>query len=624
MSQHTYRVEPVAKASIEPISEKVAQLKILFPEIVSEGKVDIEKLRCILDEHVNERTDRYNFTWSGKQQAIGLLQTPSLATLIPVPHESINFDTTNNLFIEGDNLEVLKLLQKSFYGQVKMIYIDPPYNTGNDFIYPDNYNDPLDNYLKVIGQKDDDGNYLTSKIDKQGRYHSKWLSMMYPRLFLARQLLSDDGVICVSIGDEELHDLRMIMNEIFGEENHRNTLAIRRYDKNLSRQFMDQGLTSLSIGFEYVLIYARSQTFTMNPVFREASAKRQVSGYWKGFLNAADRPTMRYPLLGVEPESGQWKWQKSVAEEAVENYKEYLNNFAEKMSLEDYWDQTGRKKRFIRRNPNGKAQNGGVDHWIPPSNGILRSSNWTDILASESLDSLPFDSPKNVELLKNLIRLCCDEDDLVLDFFAGSCTTAYAVLDLNHYENKHLRFVVVQLQEKTDIEQFPAITDVGKERIRQVINQLQFEARASHEPQGQEIPEDLGYRVFRLSHSNYKHWVDVDAKDSRNYVEQMAFFNETLIPDWQLEQVIWEVALKEGYDLNAFISRVEAVEENAVYRVFDSQKEQSFIICLDDDIKQTTLDALNICSNDLFVCRDIALDDEKSVNFALRCRLKTM
>ncbi|MGA2491062.1 MAG: site-specific DNA-methyltransferase [Anaerolineales bacterium] len=211
--------QPVSKTTPVLINDQLAALRTLMPQAFTEDKIDPEKLRVSLGDIVDDRPERYSFSWAGKRDAIRLLQVPSRATLIPARDESLDFDTTQNIFIEGENLEVLKLLYKPYFGRVKMIYIDPPYNTGNDFVYPDNFADPLDTYLKLTGQKDSEGNLLTSNPETGGRYHSAWLSLMYPRLFLARQLLREDGVIFVSIDDHEVYNLRLLMNEIFGEEN---------------------------------------------------------------------------------------------------------------------------------------------------------------------------------------------------------------------------------------------------------------------------------------------------------------------------------------------------------------------------------------------------------------------
>ena len=205
--------------------------------------------------------------------------------------------------------------------------------------------------------------------------------MIYPRLVLARSLLRDDGVIFISISEEEVHTLKQICNEIFGEKNFRNTIFTRRYDKNLNRQFISQGLASLNTGLEYILAYSKYESATLRPVFRPATEERASTGYWKGFWNDADRPTMRYDILGFTPTTGQWKWKKETALEAVKNYISYIDDFSNTMSLEEYWDITGRSKKFIRRNPNGKGKNRGVEHWVEPSNEILRNTNWSDLLA---------------------------------------------------------------------------------------------------------------------------------------------------------------------------------------------------------------------------------------------------
>ena len=280
--------------------------------------------------------------------------------------------------------------------------------------------------------------------------HDKWLCMMWPRLHLLKELLSDDGAIFVSIDDNEQHHLRMLMNEVFGEENFRNELSVRRYDKNISNQFAERGMKSLAVGFERVLIYAKSGECLFNPVYRAATESRQNHGYWKGFHNSADRPTMRYDLLGVTPERGQWKWQEQVAKQAVQDYQEYQANHSN-ISLEEYWTATGREKRFIRRQHHlTRGQNQGVEHWIPPSEGVLLSSNWSDALASDrDLRSLNvvFDAPKGVDFIKRLIEMGTDDDSLVLDSFAGSGTTAHAVLALNKEDGGNRKFILVECED---------------------------------------------------------------------------------------------------------------------------------------------------------------------------------
>jgi adenine-specific DNA-methyltransferase len=253
MSQQKVKREKVADTSGDALEAQVAKLRTLFPEVFVEGKIDFDKLKATLGGAAESGPGRFSFSWAGKDDALSLLQTPSRATLIPCLDESINFETTANAFIEGDNLEVLKLLFKPYFGKVKVIYIDPPYNTGHDFVYPDNYADPLKTYLQLTGQTDEQGNLLTSNPETSGRYHSCWLSMMYPRLFLARQMLSDEGIIFVSIDDNEVHHLRMLMNEVFGEENFIAQVTWKKVYGGGAKVKHVVGL------HEYVLCYARDK-----------------------------------------------------------------------------------------------------------------------------------------------------------------------------------------------------------------------------------------------------------------------------------------------------------------------------------------------------------------------------
>jgi adenine-specific DNA-methyltransferase len=469
--------------------QNIEKIAVLFPSVVTEVKdetgtlrkaIDFDKLKLLLSEGqdalalVDSDSERYDFTWVGKRQAIVDAATPIRKTLRPCVEESKNWDTTENLYIEGDNLEVLKLLQESYLGKVKMIYIDPPYNTGNDFVYRDNFSQTKDEYEEELGLFDDEGNRLFKNTETNGRFHSDWCSMIYPRLQLARNLLTDDGVIFISIDDNEVDNLKKICDEVFGGDNFRNTFITRRYDKNLDRQFMDAGLKTFNVGFEYIFCYSKSIDFNFNPVFKESSEERQSTGYWKGFWNDADRPTMRYDLLGFTPETGQWKWKQETAIEAVENFIVYERDYKNKMSLEEYWIKTGKSLKFIRRNNNGKGKNSGVENWIAPADGILRNTSWLDLLASRSDESSQglFDFPKNIEVLSTIIKTSCEDNDIILDFFAGSSTTAHAVMKLNAEDGGNRKFIMVQLPETTDEKSeaykagYKNICEIGKERIR--------------------------------------------------------------------------------------------------------------------------------------------------------------
>ena len=583
-------IEKLDGKSLDVVEQNIEQLKELFPNVFSEGKIQFNKLEELLGHYVVEDEDHYNFTWHGKRKAGRLAQTPSTGTLRPCKEESVDWDTTENLFIEGDNLEVLKLLQKSYHRQVKMIYIDPPYNTGNDFVYEDDFKDGVKNYLEMTGQLDGDGKKVGTNSSAVGRYHTNWLNMMYPRLKLARNLMRDDGAIFISIDDNEVNNLRKLCDDIFGEENFRNTFILKRYDKNINRQFIKDGLSSFNTGFEYVVCYSKSSKFKFNAIYREASAKRQKSGYWKGFWNDADRPTMRYNILGFEPQTGQWKWSQEKATEAIENYKEYEDKYSSSMTLEEYWESTDKTKKFIKRNPTGSGKNQGVEHWIEPSIGILRNTSWLDVFASKTTSEVKglFDFPKNPEAIKLMMECAVGKDDIILDFFAGSGTTAKAVLEYNLDKGKSNRFVCVQLPELltnesfVDEHGFENIADISKERIRRVSQGIQEENSG--------YKGDLGFKVFRLDSSNIKRWepaFETLEKDLLNAADHIK-------SDRSTADVLYELLLKYGLDLAAPVKRHE-VKDKVVYSIGSG----ALVLCLDEKIDMDLINGIIALKNDL-------------------------
>ena len=431
--------------------------------------------------------------------------TTTNKTLRPCIEESKDWDNTENLYIEGDNLEVLKLLQNSYFNKVKMIYIDPPYNTGNDFIYIDDFAQNIDEYEEAKGSFDEEGNRLFKNTDTNGRFHSDWCSMIYPRLVLARNLLANDGVIFISIDEKEFSNLKLIADEIFGNNNYRNQLLVRRRIKSLNFQFAENGLKSFNVGFEYILVYAKSD----KSIFRALRMKKENlsdKGSWNVFWSNADRPSMRYEILGFKPDKGQWRWKKELADKAVKNYKIFEENFSDKMTLEEYWAKNDKNLRFVRRIADGKGKNGGVQYWVAPNDTSLRTSNWTDIEVSQiakDFESL-FNNPKNKDLIKTIIETIYDKNAIILDFFSGSATTAHAVMQLNAEDGGKRKFIMVQLPEKTDekSEAFKAgyknICEIGKERIRRAGEKIKEEAGLN----GQDL--DIGFRVLKLDSSNMK------------------------------------------------------------------------------------------------------------------------
>ncbi len=621
--------KPVERQSVDLVKENIARLKELFPEAVSEGKVDFEKLKATLGEIVDDRPERYSFTWAGKRDAIRLLQVPSRATLKPCPGESVNWDTTKNLFIEGENLEVLKLLYKSYAGRVKMIYIDPPYNTGNDFIYPDDFSDPLENYLAMTGQKDAEGNLLTSNPETSGRYHSAWLSMIYPRLFIARQLLSEEGAILVTVDDTELASLRLLMNEVFGEENF--VIQIE-WEKRYTRSNNTDGFTSV---IDHILLYRRSALFSPNLLRRDEAADERYHnpdndprGPWKAvpFLNPLspeERPNLAYEIVNpntgetIHPTRKAWRASRSVFEQHLKDNR-------------IWWGKDG-----CSRIPNVKRFLSEVREGMTPINLWKHEfAGHTDV-ANKEIGELfgdkVFDTPKPSLLIQRMIQLCTqpDEDDYILDFFAGSSTTAHAVLKQNMEDGGNRRFIMVQIPEPVPSSSparkagFQSIAEIGKERIRRISSELQAD-RETHLEFDRDVPVDLGVRVFTLTESSFRQWRGVDTKHPDDYGDEMQLFTDPLLPTWHIDTALWEIILKEGYSLSSTITATDAVNHNQVFHVVDSEREQSFHICLDDTLDEDTSKAMQLDKADLFICRDTALNDESAANLALQCKLKTI
>ena len=609
--------EPVQQESAGLAAERLVRLKELFPEVFSEGdKIDADKLRALLGDTLDDRPERYSFAWAGKKEALRLLQMPSRATLEPCPDESVDFENTKNLFIEGENLEVLKLLYKPYFGRVNLIYIDPPYNTGNDFIYPDDYKDPLDIYLKLSGQKDEEGNLLTSKPNVNGRIHSNWLSMMYPRMFLARQLLKEDGLIFISIDDVEVFNLRMLLNEIYGEENFVAQLVWKKAYGGGSKSKHVVGL------HEYILCYAKNKEkigtidLPPNPKVRKyyklKDEKFETRGPYRTqplWTNSMDpRPNLRYPIdwngKEVRPEK-QWQWEESKTKAALENnelvfvegetgvsvyYKQYL--------FDEDGNERGAKPYSVLEGP--YTQKG------------------TSEIESLFGDGKVFPFPKPSELIKSLLTYCWqNKEAVILDFFAGSCTTAHAVLDLNREDGGSRQFIMVQIPEATGRDTFSTISKIGKERLRRTIAKMTPE-------KNDESHEDLGFKVFKLAESNYKSWSGVEKAEPQEYLKQVQLFVDPLKDGWESKNVIYEVALKEGYGLNCMVEQVDKVKDNLVYRVIDLEKKQVFYVCLDKLIQLDALASLSLTRDDMLVCRDVALSDESAANLALQCRLKTI
>jgi len=556
-------------ASKDITAENIEALKGLFPECVTEGKVDFDVLRELLGGEIDDRPERYSFTWNGKSLARRIAQTPSTGTLRPCPEESVNWDTTQNIFIEGDNLEVLKLLQKSYHKRVKMIYIDPPYNTGNEFIYPDKYQDNLDTYLMYTGQVDSEGFQLGANAESSGRYHTNWINMMYPRLKLARNLLRDDGAIFASIDDHEIHNLRHIMDEVFGPENFVATVIWEKADspRNSARQFSED--------HDYILVYSRDPEWAPKRLARtdEANAIYEnpdddPRGAWIAGDPFANKPYSkgRYQIKGptgrvFEPPPGRF-WRIS---------EEKFHELDRQGRI--WWGPTNNARPSIKKYLSEVADLVPRTLWRKEQVGSNRTSK--NEIRALFPDTPSFDTPKPVGLIDRALRISvgeAEDDALIMDFFAGSGTTGDAVYRMNMDKESEggVRFILVQLPEPIENDKFETIADIAKSRLSGVSNLL---AKGGSETSTRD--QYLGFRVFKLSDSSVKQW-DTHCNDL-----EPALLNaiENIKSDRTERDVLFEILLKYGLDLAVSVEERQ-IEGKTVYIVGAG----ALVVCLADGI----------------------------------------
>lgn len=624
----------VNKVSEDIKKDRVEELKKILPEVFTEGKIDIEKLKLSLGEDIDERPERFNFTWAGKNNAIKTVLVPSKATLKPAKDESVKFDESENLIIEGDNLEVLKLLQKTYFGKIKMIYIDPPYNTGGDFVYHDDFSAPINSYLKQTGQLDDEGNKQSSNKETNGRFHSDWLSMMYPRLKLAWNLLRDDGAIFISINDNEVSNLKFILNEVFGEEN---------FIAQLVWLNKEGGGGSDSKFFrlkhEYILCYSKAseqliidgvdisnlERYTMSDEFEETRGKFYLQKLGMGSIQYSK--SLDYPINSPDnteifpSENGKracWRWSVKKTEWGIKNKFILI-----KKDKSNVWQVY--TKQYLKVDNNGEP----IDRKNRPLGAIEQFSSTQ---ASKEMDVIfgkkVFDYSKPKELIKWLIDVVCnDENDIIVDFFAGSGTTAQAVLELNQKDEKNCKFILVQLPEKTAIDSdafkagYKTIADITKERVRRVLKGY------GENPK----PIDGGFKVFKLSQSNYPE-ISFEFDPEKSEEENQTLLTAYLSKAKQISlldnsvnpiDVVYENIVKEGFSLNSKV--VEgSVDGNHLFIVTDGESEMR--ISLDSKISAESVKKLSSVEfkGKTFVCYDNALTDSDKANISLNLELKTI
>ena len=561
------------------------KLRSVFPECVSEGKLDIDKLLSLCGEYIGNDFEKYRFEWKGKAECLRLAQKRSSGTLRPCPAESVNWDTTQNLYIEGDNLEVLKLLQSAYYRKVKMIYIDPPYNTGNDFVYADDFADPLARYKEVTQQT------TKSNPETMGRYHTNWLNMMYPRLRLAANLLRDDGVIFISIDDNEVTNLRKICDEVFGEEN-----FVAQFIWQSRQNKDNRNITGVSIDHEYILCYSKQ---CGNRIFRGTERKVELyknpdndpRGLWTsanmvGLATIDARPNLHYDLInpadGINygcPAKG-WRYDRNTMNRLIAENR---------IIWPDEPSGRPRKKSFL----NELSDN------LPGFSSVFNLGVFTNTATKEIgalLNGYWFDFPKPTEIIKQLVSQVTKENDVVLDFFSGSATTAHAVMQLNAEDGGNRRFILVQLPEVCDEKSeaykagYKNICEIGKERIRRAGKKLTENKDGQLSMDGEKTPLDIGFKVFKLDTSNMKLWdtTPIADGDADELVERMNQMVRRIKPERSDLDMVYEVMLKLGVPLTYPVQQLN-INGKPVYEVGE---DCLLLICLAEFVEPEDVQAM--------------------------------
>jgi adenine-specific DNA-methyltransferase len=599
--------------------ERIKQLKQIAPECFEDGEINFDTLRENLGDFTQHEEDpdleHFGLFWPGKRDARKAAALPPEGTLEPVWGDGLKADGTpdtdgtndsKNVFIEGENLEVLKLLQKSYANKIKLIYIDPPYNTGNDFVYDDDFTEPLQEYLRRTGQVDEEGKAMTSNKRSDGRFHSKWLSMMYPRLRLARNLLREDGVIFIHIDDNEVANLKLIMNEIFGEENcisqicHKSRASISN-DK------------IISTNHNHILLYSKN--------YEEVFAKRKMFGIepdLDGFKMEDD--IGKYKLVPVDGPGGATKGNPYYEFLGVEQYFRFSK---ERMQL--MYEQgkivkvgNGLQQKYYLEDAR-KTRKTDTTWW---------DDNYYNSTATSKLNKLMggdyFSNPKSIELLKRVLSLWCRESgDIVLDFFAGSGSTAHAVLEYQTEINTRINFVSVQLPEKYDekepafINGYKVISDTTKQRIRLVSKKIISEGKIDI--------CDIGFKALSLKTSNYKPWKNYHGVSTTELENQLDLFNQNpLCEGYSEDGLLTEIMLIEGFTLCSSITSMAEITSNKIRKVSSEYCEHSLLVCLDAKLDVATISNLHLGEADIFICLDSAVSTQDKLRLSDKGLIKTI
>lgn len=549
------------------VKENIEKLKELFPTIVKEDKIDFEELQLILGEDINNNKEQYSFVWNGKTEATKLAQKRSTGTLRPCIEESKNWDTTKNIYIEGDNLEVLKLLQSSYNGRIKMIYIDPPYNTGHDFVYKDNFEDNIANYKEVTGQAQ------KSNADTDGRYHTNWLNMMYSRLKLSRNLISDDGSIFISIDDNEVTNMRKLCDEIFSENNF---VAQFIWQKNFAPKNDNK---YISFSHEYIIHYAKNKELYKRNLLPRSEKNNEgynnpdndPRGLWASgtMLATSFSESGVYEIIspsGVKhmPPAGRcWRYSQTTLNELINDNRIYWGK-----------DLAGvpRVKRFLSEMPDGI-----VPQTLLKYEDVGSGQEGTQNLKEVFDNKIVFDFPKPIRLIKRMIEIGTNDGDIILDFFGGSSTTAHAVLEMNADKKTKRRFILVQLPEiitEGEAKKLgkETLCEVGEERIRRAGEKIKEEKNVTD--------LDVGFKVFKLDSSNLKKWNNTPTKDADEIAKRIQISLDYLENDRTELDLVYEIMLKYGIDLTLPITKTA---NGKAYIV--NGEEYKLLICSEMNLK---------------------------------------
>jgi len=619
--------------------EKIEQLKQLAPECFEDGKINFETLRQNLGDWGQDEEDpeleHFGLFWPGKRDARKAASIPPEGTLEPVWGEGLKADGTpdtdgvndsKNIFIEGENLEVLKILQKSYAGKIKMIYIDPPYNTGNDFVYDDDFTEPLQEYLRRTGQVDEEGKPMTTNKRSDGRFHSKWLSMMFPRLRLARNLLRDDGLIFVSIDDNEVDKLILIMNEIFGEENKEGIITWRRRHN----QPNDKTKVIAKVA-EYILVYSKN------------SDELKLLGSYYG-IPLSDTRIKDYKNPDNDPE-GEWSSNPWKAAQGRGGTRYVLTTPTGK-KYDEVW--YGNEDTFADLLRNKRV------HWTDKGNGVPRIKIYlkealkngqsainffthenfgSNQEASAELEELfdgnkLFDNPKPIKLLKTFLNIASDNGSIVLDFFAGSGSLGHALLELELLNPSNRKFILVQLPEiiTGDADSGRNAIGLGYKNISEITRQRVKLVSKKIKELNNKTNIDLGFKAYSLKQSNFKRWTDIFSQSAKDIENQLDLFNENPLRNgYSITGLLTELLLMEGFLLDSTIINMPiGSKKNLVSQILNENLDYSLLICLDEKIEKETITSLKLGSNEVFICMDSAISTEDKLRLSDKGLIKTI